>query len=150
LAPPELFHHQLEQQLQPVETACELIQVVNNMKRNSRLIDLAKRLWRDESGVLHAGDYVLMVTIVCVGAVAGLATVRDGVVQDLGDAAVALETIDQSYTVTMTFGTLQGGAIVKEFGYQDPPLDPGLEDLPGEAPHGIEICNPPSGGESAP
>lgn len=120
------------------------------MTRNRRLTDLMKRVWRDETGALHAGDYILIVTIVCVGAVAGLATVRDGVVQDLGDAAIALETLDQSYTVTMTFGTLDPDAdpIVKTFGYLDEPPDESLLDNPGEGPHGIEICNPPSGGET--
>lgn len=106
-----------------------------------------KRLWRDECGALSVNDYILMVAIVGVGSVAGLATVRDAAVQDLGDVAIGLESLDQSYTVTMTFATIDGGTTVKTFGYTDPP-PADLEDLPGEAPHGIEICDAPSGGES--
>ena len=117
------------------------------MRTITQQIRLMKRLWRDECGALSVNDYILMVTIIGVGAVAGLATVRDATVQDLGDVAIALETLDQSYTVTMTFATIDGGTTVKEFGYIDPPPT-GLEDLPGEAPHGIEICDPPSGGET--
>lgn len=109
-----------------------------------------KRFSRDECGALRAGDYILMVTILGIGAVAGLATVRDAVVQDLGDVAIALETLDQSYTVHMTFGNLHGPPFVRQYSYHDLPPGPDLADLPGEAPHGIEICNPVPGGESGP
>ena len=118
------------------------------MQRNRRKIDLMRRLWRDECGVLRAGDYILMVTILGIGAVAGLGTVRDAVVQDLGDVAIAMESLDQSYTVTMTFATMDGGTVVKEFGYDDPAPDASLQDLPNEGPHGIDICDAPFGGES--
>lgn len=118
---------------------------LKSMNDNQRDPGMLKRLWRDECGALAAGNYILMVTILCVGAIAGLTTVRDSVVQDLGDTAIALESLDQSYTVTMTFGTLQGGTIVREYGYEDLPPDASLQDLPGEAPHGIEICIPPTG-----
>jgi hypothetical protein len=63
-------------------------------------------------------------------------TVRDAMVQNFGDIAVALASLDQSYTVnyTVTSGT------VVNFEYSDPPLDPALADVEGEAPYGIELC----------
>lgn len=100
-----------------------------------------RRFSRDESGALRAGDYILMVTILCVGAVAGLATVRDAAVQDFGDLAVAMESLDQSYTISMVFGTMDGGSTTVSYGYQDElPQTQGIGDPPGQGPHCIRLC----------
>jgi hypothetical protein len=115
----------------------------------SGMIQRLCALWRDEDGFLGSSDYILMATIVVVGVVCGLATLRDAVVQNLGDIALAFAHVDQSYTVnyTVTSGT------VVSFGYDDPPtgpgaVDPSLVQIPGQPPYGIDICDPPSGGES--
>ncbi|MDA0586712.1 MAG: hypothetical protein O3C17_01755, partial [Planctomycetota bacterium] len=63
----------------------------------------AVRLFRDDAGVLSSIDYILFVTILTIGSVVGLATVRDGVMQEFGDIGVAIETLEQSYTVDITF-----------------------------------------------
>lgn len=53
-------------------------------------------LWRDERGAVHAAMYLLLLTLVALGALVGLATYRDQVVQELGDLATALNHLDQS------------------------------------------------------
>jgi hypothetical protein len=109
----------------------------------SGMIQRLRALWDDESGLLGSSDYILMATIVVIGAVCGLATMRDAVVQNLGDIAIALATVDQSYTVNYT---LSSGTVVN-FGFVDPAPGATLQDLPGEPPYNIDICDPPSGGE---
>lgn len=57
-----------------------------------------KALWSDQRGEASFLSLVLLVTIVALGAVVGLTTLRDQIVQELGDVALAIENIDQSYT----------------------------------------------------
>ena len=56
-----------------------------------------KRLWRDERGGLEAMGVILLYTIVVFGAVTGLASLRDQIVQQYGDVAAALDHLDQSW-----------------------------------------------------
>ena len=91
---------------------------------------LFTKLWKDDFGFVHGTNYLLMTTIICIGAVAGLTTVRDSVVQSLGDVALALQHLDQSYTVTCSFGS---------FGFMD---DVAPDDVSGQPPNSIAICLP--------
>ena len=112
--------------------------------RRTAVVKLCRSLWRDECGALAGADYILALTILVIGGITGLVTVRDAAVQNLGDIAVALESLDQSYTVTIE----QSNGFMLSFGYVDPPIDPGLIDLPGQAPHGIELCQDLAGAEN--
>ena len=104
--------------------------------QGTKLANLCRDLWRDECGALAGADYILALTILVIGGITGLVTVRDAAVQNLGDIAVALESLDQSYTVTIE----QSNGFMLSFGYVDPPLAAELRDLIGQAPHGIELC----------
>jgi hypothetical protein len=42
-----------------------------------------------------------MATLLALGVIVGLVTVRDQVVQQLGDIAAAIASLDQSYTITI-------------------------------------------------
>lgn len=66
----------------------------------------ARRLWNDESGVIDASSYIFFVTVVCIGTVCGWVTIRDQVIQELGDLSVAFQNIDQSFSLNYTLGTL--------------------------------------------
>jgi hypothetical protein len=59
------------------------------------------RLWTDESGFVSATEILIMTTILGLGMVVGLQTVRDAMIQELGDVAVALDHLDQSYSFTV-------------------------------------------------
>ena len=61
-------------------------------------MQIAMKLWRDECGITGAMGLVLVVTLVAIGAIVGLSTLRDQVVQEMGDMAVALESLDQSFS----------------------------------------------------
>lgn len=57
--------------------------------------------WHDDRGSIDAASYVFLVTVLGIGAIAGLSTFRDQVVQGLGDIALALDNVNQSYSVTI-------------------------------------------------
>ena len=65
-----------------------------------------QRLWKDETGVIDASSYIFFVTLICIGSVCGLVTIRDQVTQELGDLSVAFQNIDQSFSLNYTLGTL--------------------------------------------
>ena len=58
---------------------------------------LVMRLWRDEVGFVVSTELILIATIVVIGLITGLTTVRDAVVHELADVADAVSEIDQSY-----------------------------------------------------
>ena len=67
-------------------------------------MQLLQTLWFDEDGAASAMSLLLIVTILALGAIVGLTTIRDQVVQELGDIGMALESLNQSYTTpTSTF-----------------------------------------------
>lgn len=56
------------------------------------------QLWRDDSGFIISAELVLVATILVIGMIVGLATLRDQVVQELGDVGAAISQIVQSYS----------------------------------------------------
>jgi len=58
----------------------------------------AKQLWDDESGFVVSTDLILISSILVIGLLVGLVSVRDQIVQELGDMAVAVGNLNQSYS----------------------------------------------------
>ena len=56
------------------------------------------KLWNDEAGFIVSAELVLIATILVLGMIVGLVSVRDQVVQELGDIAIAIGVINQSYS----------------------------------------------------
>jgi len=56
------------------------------------------RVWKEEDGVLSF-EWVLLVTLLTIGIVAGLSAARDAIIDELGDVAQAMLALDQSYTI---------------------------------------------------
>jgi Flp pilus assembly pilin Flp len=56
------------------------------------------KLWREEDGVLSF-EWTLLVTLLTIGIVSGLSAARDGIIDELGDAAQAMVALDQSFTI---------------------------------------------------
>jgi len=59
---------------------------------------LLQRVWRGDEGVLTF-EWILLITILAIGIVGGLSAVRDAIISELGDLAVAITSLDQSYTI---------------------------------------------------
>jgi hypothetical protein len=58
----------------------------------------AEKLWGDESGFIVSTDLILISSILVIGLLVGLVSVRDQIVQELGDVAVAVGNLNQSYS----------------------------------------------------
>jgi hypothetical protein len=59
---------------------------------------LCMKLWSDENGFVVSSELILVATLLVIGMVTGLSTVRDQVVQELGDVADAISEINNSYS----------------------------------------------------
>ncbi len=59
---------------------------------------LIQATWREDDGVLSF-EWVLLVTLLTLGIVAGIAGARDAIIDELADIAEASISIDQSYTL---------------------------------------------------
>jgi hypothetical protein len=69
---------------------------------------LIKNLLNDEAGFVVSSELVLISTIAVIGLIAGLSTLRDGVVQELADVSGAIGNISQSYTYNSVTGHSSG------------------------------------------
>ena len=54
-------------------------------------------LLKDESGFVVSTELILIATILVIGMIVGLTTLRDQVVTELSDVADAISALDQSY-----------------------------------------------------
>ena len=59
---------------------------------------MAKKFWNDEDGFIVSAELVLIATILVIGMITGLTSVRDAVITELADVGGAIGAINQSYT----------------------------------------------------
>jgi len=73
---------------------------------------MLKRLWNEEVGAIVSAEIMLVATILVIGAIVGLKSVRDSVVTELADVAQALGNVNQSYSYSGASGhhTFTAGA----------------------------------------
>ncbi len=62
------------------------------------------RLWDDENGFVISSELVLVGTLLVLGLIVGLTELRNQVVQELADLAVAIGRISQTYTFSSVTG----------------------------------------------
>jgi hypothetical protein len=82
---------------------------------------IATLVWQEQDGVLSF-EWTLLITLLTFGIVSGLAGARDAVIDELGDAAQAMQALDASYTIDFPLvfvidGVGTGGA--SDSGFQD-------------------------------
>ncbi len=61
-------------------------------------MQLFSRMWNEEDGVISF-EWTLLITLLTFGIVSGVAAARDAIIDEFGDAAQAMLSIDQSYTI---------------------------------------------------
>src|SRR5262245_2662595 len=59
---------------------------------------LFSRMWHEQDGVLSF-EWTMLASLLTVGVVAGLASVRDGVIDEMGDLTRSMTSLDQSYRI---------------------------------------------------
>ncbi len=107
-----------------------------------------RRLWADEAGFVVSTELVLVATILVIGLIVGLTEVRNQVVQELGDLAIAIGDIEQSYQYSTVIGhtaSTAGSAFVDTDDY----CDAGGIDPVNDAAACINVAAPPVTPESA-
>ncbi len=62
-------------------------------------MSVLKQLWRDTQGEVSVISNILLLTVLAIGVTVGLVTFRNQIVQEFGDLSVALESLDQSWSV---------------------------------------------------
>ena len=65
---------------------------------------IMQRLWNEETGAILSAEVMLVASILVIGVVAGLSSLRDSVVTELADVAQALANVNQSYSYSGTSG----------------------------------------------
>jgi hypothetical protein len=107
---------------------------------------LMKKIWSDQRGFVATTDLVLIVSIVTLGTIVGLATLRNSVVQELGDLAAALGKLNQSYSYSGSEydpDDSDAYANIPGSNYTDQPDFCDADDESGEPPAGISVTEPP-------
>src|SRR5438105_11212482 len=74
---------------------------------------LLSRMWHEQDGVLSF-EWTMLASLLTVGVVAGVASVRDATIDEMGDLTRAMTSLDQSYRVqgplVISVHTLDGGS----------------------------------------
>ena len=109
---------------------------------------ILQQLWNDELGVVVSAELILVLTILVIGMIVGLTSLRDQVVQELGDVAAAISQVNQSYSISGITGhhSQTQGSIFVDF----PDSCDAPPDVPGVAPVCILICDVPAVIEGTP
>ncbi len=98
---------------------------------------LLRCFWYDETGFVASVDLILVMTVLILGTLVGLVTLRDQIVQELGDLAGAIGHLNQSYSYT---GDTGDGGEVAGSSYEDLPDLCEEDDTPGAEPSCISIA----------
>ncbi len=96
-----------------------------------------QQFWSDESGFVVSTELVLIATVLVLGMVVGLTTLRDQVIAELADVAAAFSNSNQSYSFTGITGhssSTAGSVFIDNLDFCDQNVDPN-----GLDPHCIAI-----------
>ena len=66
--------------------------------------NVSKKLWSDNAGFVVSIELILIATIAVIGLIAGMTSVRDGVVSELSDVAGSVQDLNQSYSFNGVVG----------------------------------------------
>ena len=84
---------------------------------------MMKQLWNDEAGFIVSAELVLVATILVIGMITGLTSVRDAVITELADVGGAIGAINQSYNfggASAHCGTTAGSTFADARDFCDP------------------------------
>jgi hypothetical protein len=110
---------------------------------------IGKRLWRDERAFVASMDLLLISSILVLGLIVGLVSLRDQIVQEFGDMAVAIGNLNQGYSFAAVTVAIPGNgdAVVAGSSFSDQAdfcelgttEGSGANDPPGSAPACIDV-----------
>ncbi|MHC4879807.1 MAG: hypothetical protein ACYTGL_25420 [Planctomycetota bacterium] len=105
-------------------------------------MNFARKLWADEAGIVVSTELLLIVLILVLGLIAGMASLRDQVAQELADLGNAINHLDGSYEIigneyTPEDGTATTQTPASEF--DDAPDANNTTQATGNAPEGLDL-----------
>lgn len=68
------------------------------------MVKLFRKFWADEAGFIISAELVLVITIMVIGLVAGLSTMRDALLSEMMGISGALTSLNQSYRIPAVIG----------------------------------------------
>ncbi|MDA0833879.1 MAG: hypothetical protein O3A29_11395 [Planctomycetota bacterium] len=86
-----------------------------------------KKLWSDDAGFVVTSELVLVGTVLVIGLTVGMTSLRDQVVQELGDLAISIGSVNESYSysgVTGHTSSVAGSIFEDGFDYCEEDSDP--------------------------
>ena len=103
-------------------------------------------LWKCEAGFVVSAELVLIATILVLGVLVGIASVRDQIIQEVGDVAAAISTSVQSYSFAAVTGhtaSMAGSSFGDRTDFCDQLSELGTcePDLPDMGAVGIEFAS---------
>ena len=108
---------------------------------------LIRKLWTDDAGFIVSAELVMVATIVVIGLIVGLTSVRNQVVQELVDVGQAIGSMSQSYAFTGTrkceLGWSDGSNYLDKIDFCQAP-----NQVAGSEPGGITVRVWPAGAPS--
>lgn len=109
---------------------------------------LFRTLWRDEAGFVVSAELVLVATILVIGMIVGLTSLRNQVVQELVDVGQAIGSMSQSYALA---GTKKCNVGFSDGSYYNDKVDfCQAEQTGGQSPGGISVQMWPWGAPTSP
>lgn len=97
-------------------------------------MEIIKRLWNDEAGFIISVELILIATILVIGLLVGLVTIRDSITGELSDVGGAIGDLNQSYVI---YGIIGPSAAVSGSGFAD---NADTNDSPGDPPGQMDNC----------
>ncbi|MFL5329960.1 MAG: hypothetical protein ACJ8C4_13730 [Gemmataceae bacterium] len=61
---------------------------------------LAAKFWNDDRGALIASEYLFVITILIIGIIVGLTSLREAIVNELAETANAILALSQGYSIS--------------------------------------------------
>ncbi len=101
---------------------------------------LLAKLWSDEAGFVVSTELALIATILVIGLIVGLTSIRDQVVQELADIAGMVSQLNQSYSFSAITG--HHSSTAGSFGTDNvDSCDQVCGDISGAGAVCVDVCN---------
>lgn len=106
-------------------------------------MNLMRQFWQDEAGVIVSTEIILVMMLLVFGLIAGMASLRDAVAQELGDTGLMVNSLNQTYSFLGNTNTVDStiNAATPSSNFADL-LDENNADTTVQEPAGLSLVAP--------
>ena len=106
-------------------------------------MNLMQKFWMDEAGVIVSTEIILVMMLLVFGLIAGMASLRDAVAQELGDTGLMVNSLNQTYSFEGNTNLVDGNAnAAAPASLFNDLLDENNADTTNEEPAGLSLEAP--------